>query len=356
MLNKSLSISNFTKLAYILVLFLLSLYYFVDGYGNYIKFSKKNDQIIEKNEIYDFSKEIDNNYTDNSSYSITRFKSELKKFSWTNKKEKQLAFEKTEVASVMNKMIENNYDIDNISFKKEIPGFFIDELPEDIQVIKDIETRKKIFISIVLPLIVETNRNIILKRDRLEKIYNKLINSKTLSLSEHNWLVNLAAKYSIETKQVHKITVAKNLLKHIDVIPNSIAIAQAAKESGWGTSRFAKEGNALFGQWTYDNANGLLPEQRSQGDGHLVRSFDNLRESVISYMNNINTHRAYDSFRNLRFQLRENNETLNSLILVHELSAYAELPNYTQILQIIIEKNKLYIFDDLKLVDKNKLV
>ena len=180
--------------------------------------------------------------------------------------------------------------------------------------------------------------------------------SKTLTLSEHNWLVNLAAKYSIQTIHVHKIAIAKNLLKHIDIIPNSIAIAQAAKESGWGTSRFAKEGNALFGQWTYDNSNGLLPTNRAKGSEHLVKSFDTLSESVVSYMNNINSHKAYDSFREIRSELRNNNQPLNSLILVHELSPYAELPNYTQVLELIIEKNKLYIFDNIKLIDVDSLV
>ena len=188
------------------------------------------------------------------------------------------------------------------------------------------------------------------------KIYDKLHTSKTLTLSEHNWLVNLAAEYSIKTIHVHKITIARNLLKHIDIIPNSIAIAQAAKESGWGTSRFAKEGNALFGQWTYDNSNGLLPAERVNGHEHLVQSFDNLSESFFSYMNNINSHKAYGSFREKRSEFRNNNQPLNSLILVHELSPYAELQNYTQMLELIIEKNKLYIFDDIQLIAMNSLV
>ena len=200
-------------------------------------------------------------------YSITRFKSGLKKYSWILKKEKDIIVEGTQVALLMDKMIEDNYDLDKVLFTKEVPGFFINELPNDISYIKDTEVRKKIFISIVLPHIVETNRNIALKRNRLQKIYDKLQTSKTLTLSEHNWLINLAAEYSIQAVHVHKITIAKNLLKHIDIIPNSIAIAQAAKESGWGTSRFAKEGNALFGQWTYDNSNGLLPADRKKGLG-----------------------------------------------------------------------------------------
>ena len=174
-------------------------------------------------------------------------------------------------------------------------------------------------------------------------------------MKEHNWLINLAAQYPIETKHVHKIAIAENLLKYVDIIPNSIALAQAAKESGWGTSRFAIEGNALFGQWTFDYSKGLLPQDRESGHEHLVKSFDNLKGSVKSYMNNINTHKAYDSFREKRLEYRNNNKRLDPIILVHELSSYAELPNYTESLQLIIEKNKLFNFDDVELINRDSL-
>ena len=347
------------KFTYFAGLAYLSFYFFIGGYHDYNSISKLLVEEInienENKTISNFSNEkIDKNNV--LPYSITRFKSGLKKYSWILKKEKDIIVEGTQAALLMDKMIEDNYDLDKVLFTKEVPGFFINELPNDISYIKDTEVRKKIFISIVLPHIVETNRNIALKRNRLQKIYDKLQTSKTLTLSEHNWLINLAAEYSIQTVHVHKITIAKNLLKHIDIIPNSIAIAQAAKESGWGTSRFAKEGNALFGQWTYDNSNGLLPADRKKGLGHLIKSFDNLSESVVSYMNNINSHKAYDSFREMRSELRNNNQDLNSLILVHELSPYAELPNYTQVLELIIEKNELYNFDNIQLINMDSIV
>ncbi len=355
----SLQKRNIFKFTYLAGLAYLSFYFFIGGYHDYNSISKLLVEEInienDNKTISNFSNEkIDKNNV--LPYSITRFKSGLKKYSWILKKEKDIIVEGTQVALLMDKMIEDNYDLDKVLFTKEVPGFFINELPNDISYIKDTEVRKKIFISIVLPHIVETNRNIALKRNRLQKIYDKLQTSKTLTLSEHNWLINLAAEYSIQTVHVHKITIAKNLLKHIDIIPNSIAIAQAAKESGWGTSRFAKEGNALFGQWTYDNSNGLLPADRKKGLGHLIKSFDNLSESVVSYMNNINSHKAYDSFREMRSELRNNNQDLNSLILVHELSPYAELPNYTQVLELIIEKNELYNFDNIQLINMDSIV
>ena len=361
--SPSITINKLFKGFYLLGLTYLSLYFFLGGYNDYNTSVKKfniESEILQDNENVSNISNISDNFKDNLEeslpYSISKFKSELKKYSWILKKDNNLPFNNTQVAVLMNRMIDDNYDLDKVSFTKKVPGFFVDELPEDISVIKDIETRKKVFISIVLPLVVETNRNIALKRNRLIKLYEKLQNSKTLTLGEHNWLINLAAAYSIETRYIHKITIAKNLLKHIDIIPNSIAIAQAAKESGWGTSRFAKEGNALFGQWTFDNSKGLLPTKRDKGQEHLVKSFDNLAASVVSYMDNINSHKAYDSFREIRSEFRINNKPLNSIILVHELSSYAELPNYTQVLQLIIEKNKLYMFDNIELIDKDSIV
>ena len=100
----------------------------------------------------------------------------------------------------------------------------------------------------------------------------------------------------------------------------------------------------------------MLPADRKKGLGHLIKSFDNLSESVVSYMNNINSHKAYDSFREMRSELRNNNQDLNSLILVHELSPYAELPNYTQVLELIIEKNELYNFDNIQLINMDSIV
>ena len=147
-----------------------------------------------------------------------------------------------------------------------------------------------------------------------------------------------------------------NLLEHIDIIPNSIALAQAAKESGWGTSRFARDGNALFGQWTYDDNSGLLPLGREEGEKHLIKSFPSLRESVKSYMRNINSHRAYSSFRKTRSEFRENNMKMNYFKLVDGLKPYAESPNYTDIIKKIIETNKLYLYDDVTLINKGSLV
>ena len=136
----------------------------------------------------------------------------------------------------------------------------------------------------------------------------------------------------------------------MDVIPVSLAIAQAAKETGWGTSRFAQEGNALFGQWTW-SGEGLKPKDVEDGKGHKVMKFNVLQASVRAYQRNLNTHSSYKSFRKARAQLRDLDKPLDSIELSKFLNKYAETGNqYVEVLQKIIIQNKLKDFDDAKLL------
>jgi Bax protein len=140
----------------------------------------------------------------------------------------------------------------------------------------------------------------------------------------------------------------------MDEIPVSLAIAQAAKETGWGTSRFALEGNALFGQWTW-SGEGLKPKDSEKNTGHKVMRFNVLQASVRAYQRNLNTHSSYREFRKLRAIQRDNQGNLNSLELVKYLDEYAETGvKYTEILKKIIEQNKLTDFDDVKILPTTK--
>ena len=121
----------------------------------------------------------------------------------------------------------------------------------------------------------------------------------------------------------------------------SIALAQAANESGWGTSRFATEYNALFGEYTYDFSNGVVPLLREEGETHLVKSFDSFNKSVQSYFNNLNSHRAYKDFRDVRKIMRNNNNFDDVKLLVNELDTYAADEKYIYTINSIIEDNKL---------------
>ena len=140
----------------------------------------------------------------------------------------------------------------------------------------------------------------------------------------------------------------------MDEIPVSLAIAQAAKETGWGTSRFAQEGNALFGQWTW-SGEGLKPKDADKNQGHKVMRFNVLQASVRAYQRNINTHSSYEDFRLARAKLRDLGEPLDSMILSEYLDKYAETGNeYVKVLQKIIQQNNLKDFDDAKLLPSSK--
>ena len=136
----------------------------------------------------------------------------------------------------------------------------------------------------------------------------------------------------------------------MDEVPVSLAIAQAAKETGWGTSRFAQEGNALFGQWTW-SGEGLKPKGADKNQGHKVMKFNVLQASVRAYQRNINTHSSYIKFREERAKLRDQGLKLDSLKLVLHLDQYAETGNkYVEVLKKIIIQNKLKDFDDARLL------
>ena len=140
----------------------------------------------------------------------------------------------------------------------------------------------------------------------------------------------------------------------MDIIPVSIAIAQAAKESGWGTSRFALEGNAMFGQWTYGK-DGIAPLEREKNKGHKILKFPMLRSSVQAYKNNLNTHSGYKEFRKKRADLRRKNQNISGLELVNYLHNYAATgKEYTDILKKIINQNSLTDFDNSILMNSNQ--
>ena len=137
----------------------------------------------------------------------------------------------------------------------------------------------------------------------------------------------------------------------MDMIPVSIALAQAAKESGWGTSRFALEGNAIFGQWTWDGQ-GIAPLKRDGNKNHKILKFPILRASVKAYKNNLNTHKSYFKFREKKKTIKKKNKNITGLALTGTLKNYAQTGSeYTKILNQIITQNRLSDFEPVKLVN-----
>ena len=244
-------------------------------------------------------------------------------------------------ASTIKQLFEDTgYNLNDVRKKKLVKPVALTLLPQEIKLIENSKKRKEFFIQIVLPLIIEENNNIKLDRKTLFTIINKSNNSN----SEKQWLENKYKQYGVKSGDLSSLKI------RMDEIPVSLAIAQAAKETGWGTSRFALEGNALFGQWTW-SGEGLKPKESKEGEKHKVMKFNILQASVRAYQRNINTHSTYKDFRKARAKLRDSNKPLDSIELSKYLNKYAETGNqYVEVLQKIIKQNKLQDFDDAKLL------
>ena len=204
---------------------------------------------------------------------------------------------------------------------------------------------KKDFVKTLLPLISYQNQNILLERSKLEELRASLIDHNTLSNTDLKFLNKISQKYRIKTADKHKYDLVNELLNRVDIIPNSIVLAQAANESGWGSSRFAREFNALFGEYTYNYSDGVVPLLREEGEKHLVKTFTSVDKSVQSYFNNLNSHYAYKDFREVREMMRKKNNFSNIKLLVEELDSYAADINYITTINAIIDANKLDQFD-----------
>jgi len=244
-------------------------------------------------------------------------------------------------ASTIEQLFEDtNYSLSEVRKSKKVKPIRLSLLPNEIKQIESSKKRKSLFIQIILPLILEENNLILLDRKKLFSILNKNKNSK----KEINWLNRKFKQYGVLNKDIPTLKV------RMDIVPVSLAIAQAAKETGWGTSRFALEGNALFGQWTW-SGDGIKPAGADSDTKHKVMKFRVLKASVRAYQRNLNTHSSYKNFRQLRAQLRDDSASLDSLLLADQLDNYAETgKEYTKILKQIINQNSLKDFDDVKLM------
>ena len=231
-----------------------------------------------------------------------------------------------------------NHKINLSSLNATLPK---NSLPLDWQ--KSFSLKKVEFIETLLPLIAYQNQQILVERERLFKIQNYLLDNKTLNQNDLEYLSAIADKYLIETNNKHKIDIVDKLLLSVNTIPTSIVLAQAATESGWGTSRFAKEYNALFGQYTYNEKKGVIPYEREIGKKHLIKHFSSLDKSVESYFKNINTHYAYEKFRSIRNSMHEDN--LDIKLLTKALDVYAEDKSYVDTINSIIDSNEFTQFD-----------
>ena len=232
------------------------------------------------------------------------------------------------------------FDIDYIKKNKRVPNIIIAKFPNDFKNIYSSSLRKELFIKVALPLIVRENENLISQNLKIERLKNRF---SSISRREALWLRKKMEEYQVRNNSVGE------LLMKIDAIPVSIALSQAAVESGWGSSRFASEGNALFGQYIWGDGKGIVPEERSEDEIHKIKSFKNLQSSVSSYMKNLNSNFHYDEFRLNRYVMRKNGIDLDGIYLAEFLYNYSTEEGYPQKIKKIIQSNGLDDFDEVRI-------
>jgi Bax protein len=243
-------------------------------------------------------------------------------------------------ATIVELFKSTNYNLKDVRKNKLVKPISLTLLPQEIIKIENSKKRKDLFIQIILPLVIKENNYIKIDRIKLFRILNKNKNTEI----EKSWLHSKFKQYGVVNKDLPTLKI------RMDEVPISMAIAQAAKETGWGTSRFAQEGNALFGQWTW-SGKGIKPLGAEDGTTHKIMKFNILQASVKAYQRNLNTHSSYKDFRGARAEMRDKGKKLDSIVLTEYLEKYAETgKQYVKILQQIIKQNNLTDFDDAKLL------
>ncbi|MEO9900021.1 glucosaminidase domain-containing protein [Nisaea sp.] len=242
----------------------------------------------------------------------------------------------------------SGFDLNNIRGGSDlVPAVYLASLPGDLGSLDQIKRKKQLFFSAVLPLVLRANEKVARERVRLIRFQDRVLDGAQRRPVEREWLLELADRYGLDAEgaEIDSVLFA-TLLPKVDEIPVSLALAQAAVESGWGASRFARNGNALFGQRAWTEKAGIVPKERASGEKHVVRKYDSLLGSVASYVHNLNSHPSYRDFRLRRAALRTAGRALDGNVLAGGLLSYAEIGQaYVDTLRLVITKNRLSDFD-----------
>jgi len=239
---------------------------------------------------------------------------------------------------------------------REIPRVYLADVPDTWRERStkelSVAAKKRLFFRLIAPVVLRINEIILEDRDRAKELTERLAEGQSVRPEDQAWLTELAAKYKVlesTGKRLNSDAFAE-LLMRVDIVPASLSLAQAASESGWGTSRFAAEGNSLFGQWTWGK--GLKPtEQRTSKLGdYRVAAFDSTAQAAYSYALNLNTARAYRDLRVKRADLRRQNLRISGTVLAETLVNYSERGQaYVDDLKALIRENRLDDADDASL-------
>ena len=225
-----------------------------------------------------------------------------------------------------------------------VPRFFVENLPDDFDKRMVVDKRKRMFIRTVLPLILKANEEVMAERRRLVSIEEQLSSGHDVHPTDLFWLEELAEKYRVAPNDF------ATLLRRVDAVSPTVALAQSIEESGWGRSRFARLGNALFGQRVWSEGGGFVPEERAEGETFEVRAFDSLLDSVRGYVLNLNRHHTYADYRHVRAQMRANATELDGVRLTETLVNYSERRlGYVEAIRKLIASNRLEQFENARL-------
>jgi Bax protein len=221
----------------------------------------------------------------------------------------------------------------------------------DFALVADVDARKQQFFDFLEAYVNAENRRLLQRRETLMIFSRVLANGQRLSPSERLNLAKFALDYRIDfdsdTGQRGDAALVEQLLRRVDAIPVSLVLAQAANESAWGTSRFAVDGNNLFGQWCYEEGCGFVPLERADKASHEVRKFNTIAAAVSAYFKNLNTHPSYQHFRRMRAHMRDQEKILDPIQLAYGLGSYSQRgDNYIDEVQTIIQQNALRLRDD----------
>lgn len=190
--------------------------------------------------------------------------------------------------------------------------------------IQDVSERKSRFFNWLLPEVERENDRLMELRDEILVLQDEYEAGNPLTWDERRLLKVLAARFESPVADPGDPLFFSELLTRVDRVPASLVLAQAAWESGWGTSRFARRGFNLFGHWCMEPGCGLVPGERPEDAGHEVAVFDDVRESVRKYLRNLNSHPAYREFRAKRAELRNQGLPVTGPALVGTLDDYSE--------------------------------
>ncbi len=215
----------------------------------------------------------------------------------------------------------------------------------DFSQFEDAAARKQAFFEFMAPMLQDQNLRILKVRARLQEIEQEFNTTNTLSRRSQHYVRVLERDYLLTEEELDTEALLHRLLRRVDIVPVPLALAQAASESGWGTSRFAQTANNFFGQWCYVKGCGIVPSKRPPGAIHEVADFDSVRDSITSYFYNLNTYYAYEDFREQRERVRASGNYPRTADLIPTLLNYSERRDaYLEDLRLIIRSNKLSRF------------